>query len=70
MARIGNETNLVLKLAKEKMKASKALQRQLEFGARQNSILTWPEAMKLGFYLGVDEYNRTIDRIIAEIENK
>lgn len=71
MAKIGNETNLVLKLAKERVKNSSRLADEIHFRNNPGNhpeMIKLSEAITLGYNLGVRVYKETLDYIVAEIQ--
>jgi hypothetical protein len=72
MARIGNETKLILKLAKEQVDNDKrSLELEIEFRARPGNHpenLTWQEAMLIGYRVGISKYNNTLNNIAHDLE--
>jgi len=71
MAKIGNETNLVLKLAKERVKNSPRLEEEIRFRTHPGNHpekFKLSEAITCGYNLGIKVYKETLDRIVAEIQ--
>ncbi len=62
MAKIGNETKLVLKLAKERADVKEHL---MPTSVRGNSELT--EAWVHGFMTGQQQYDKNLDSIVLEL---
>jgi len=73
MAKIGNETRLILKLAKEKMSAAPKLADEIDLlGMPGNhpENLTWQEAVKAGYYVGRAAYEEELNWIIRDLERR
>lgn len=73
MARIGNESRLILKLAEEKAKASKRLQEELRHRSLPGNYpekYTWQQALETGYRLGISVYQETLRQIASSLENK
>ena len=73
MARIGNESRLILKLAEEQVKNDKRLNSEIEFRGRSGKYpekLTWNEGLNMGFRLGLSVYQETLRQIASSLENK
>lgn len=66
MARIGNETKLVLKLAAEKARRQPALQGVEPHGFPDDPRLH--EAYVMGFRAGQADYESTLKYIVVELE--
>lgn len=71
MARIGNETRLILKLARAKVAASKSFEQELDFRGRPGNYpekFTWQEALAVGYRLGVNEYQHQLNEVVLSLE--
>lgn len=73
MAKIGNETRLILKLANERIKASGRLQEELEFRGLPGNYpeqFTWQSALEVGYRTAIKEYRDILSFIVDELENR
>ena len=73
MAKIGNETRLVLKLAKERVQNSKRFLEELNFRELPGNYperFTWQSALEVGYRTGINEYQKELDGIVLELEGK
>ena len=73
MAKIGNETRLIIKLAKERMSAAPKLAEEIDFlGSPGNhpENLSWSEAVKAGYYVGRTAYEGILEKIVEDLEGR
>jgi len=69
MARIGNETKLILRLAKEQMSQNPKLAEEINFRSRGDvASLKWEEILKIGYNTGKHAYEFTLDNIVTGLE--
>ena len=73
MAKIGNETNLILKLARERMKHAPRLKEEVDFRMQPGNYperYGLPESMRAGYTLAVREYEKVFAEIISSLESR
>jgi hypothetical protein len=73
MAKIGNETKLILNLAEERVKNSKKLAEETECRGRPGNYpenLDWKTAFAIGYRIGVQEYKNTLLLVVRSLEER